>query len=65
MSEARKFTYDPTIFDVGSMQQARRVALNPDAAHMPEELWGIFSFMCRGADLVRLCAARGLVEKLL
>jgi len=26
---------------------------------------GFFSFMCRGADLVRLCAARDLVEKLL
>ena len=39
MSEARKFTYDPTIFDVGSMQQARRIALNP--VHTSEERWEI------------------------
>jgi SAM-dependent methyltransferase len=41
MSEARNFTYDPMIFDVGSMEQARCVALNPDGVRPPEELWGI------------------------
>ena len=154
MSEPRKVTYDPTIFDVGSMQQARWIAVSPDGVHTSEERWeieteylmeivdaylpprdataldfgcgpgrlakplierknwsvlgvdrlslaprqcrltlsgiglgnaayparcafapqvrmqaplkpGFFSFMCRGADLVRLHAARDLVEKLL
>ena len=41
MSEARKVTYDPTIFDVGSMQQARWIAVSPDGVHTPEERWGI------------------------
>ena len=41
MSEARGFNYDPTIFDVGSMEQARCVALNPDGVRPPEELWGV------------------------
>jgi hypothetical protein len=41
MSEPRGFNYDPTIFDVGSMEQARWVALNPDGVRPPEELWGI------------------------
>lgn len=41
MSEARKITYDPTIFDVGSMQQARSIAVNPDGVHTSEERWEI------------------------
>jgi len=41
MSEAHNFNYDPTIFDVGSMEQAQSMALNPDGARPPEELWGV------------------------
>jgi hypothetical protein len=41
MSEASNFTYDPTIFDVASMEQARWIALNPDGVQTPEERWEI------------------------
>jgi SAM-dependent methyltransferase len=41
MSEAHKVTYDPTIFDVGSMQQAQWVAVSPDGVHTSEERWEI------------------------
>jgi hypothetical protein len=41
MGEARKFTYDPTIFDVGSMQQARWVAVSPDGVRTSEARWEI------------------------
>jgi hypothetical protein len=34
-------TYDPTIFDVGSMEQAQWVALRPDGVRPPEEFWGL------------------------
>jgi SAM-dependent methyltransferase len=43
MSEARKVTYDPTIFDAGSMQQARWIAVSPDGVHTSEERWEIES----------------------
>ena len=39
MSEACNFTYDPRIFDVGSMQQARCIAVNP--VHASDERWEI------------------------
>src|ERR1700757_4187587 len=41
MSKARNFDYDPTVFDVGSMGEARSVALNPGSVRPPEELWGV------------------------
>jgi SAM-dependent methyltransferase len=41
VSDARNFDYDPTVFDVGSMEEARSVALNPGRVRPPEELWGV------------------------
>src|ERR1700751_228823 len=41
VSDARNFDYDPMVFDVGSMEEARSVALNPGSVHPPEELWWV------------------------
>jgi SAM-dependent methyltransferase len=40
LTEERRFTYDPTVFDVGSFSQAQWTILNPDAESSTEEKWG-------------------------
>jgi len=32
-------TYDPSVFNVGSLEQAKWVILNPDGVHSPDERW--------------------------